>query len=303
MANSKDEKSAKKGTSGNIVAEAEAQLEVWKRSGMVAGEYLMHLQTEREKLEKRRAPGHPMPDQDRLRLIDLETRWLEAEDAQRTAAAMASALLHAIGMAQRDPHVLLSDIGELQKDLSELVAASERAYAAYLDANRLVETRIANAYAAHQSVAAKHAKAGLPPPPAMPRPLQTWMGDTTRNWVETTLANHAPAPAKSNAAKIEKLRREEIQIRAALEERELEREERQAEAKRQAAAEQREEKRRAHESEQEHKARIAKHQAERNRINSLAAAHRAREAEKKPGRRIETTAERVVDGESGALLE
>jgi hypothetical protein len=84
------------------------------------------------------------------------------------------------------------------------------------------------------------------------------------------------ATVKSNADRLRRLRAEDVSLRAALEQKRLDREEEAKVAARQRASDRKQQERRAREAAEEHREELVKIQSERDRIEALAAAHRAR---------------------------
>jgi hypothetical protein len=221
-----------------------------------------------------------LTDEERLRIAVAEREAFEAKDA---AAVACSAAMDALDDAERcecDPVALAADMDQMVDELRSLLAAEEDARAALAAAQQRIAERLASTYDAHKARAsARHAN-GLPPPAPLPtRPVNGAIAP----WLATiAMERHAQkrrASAKRYTNELAERRRTEDELRATLELARIKREEAAAEDARRRADEKEQRLARAREAEKERATVDAELRAERDRIASLADAHRARESE------------------------
>lgn len=273
-------KSSKKneGHETELRAPADAAVEAWRAAKAIADAAQKHFAEARAEAEKGRSAGSSLSAETRLALIVAELRWLEAEDVALAAKTTASAALDAAERAEGDALAVAYDLPLVHDELAALLAEEDRLRAALAAASRRCVDRLLALRETEAKWNARRSEAGLPPPERIPQRMTPLGHPDPRQTLLSLARILAEGQAqKSNAEKIarlHRLHREELEIRADLERQHREREEREAAAadydRRREGDRQREQERWRKELE----ASRAKSDAERQ----LADAHRAREA-------------------------
>lgn len=151
----------------------------------------------------------------KLALLVAQIAALEAEDAMRAAAALASEEADARDEAEGDDLVTSFRCRSLRSDLLDLRREQDRLRHEIQLLDRTVTLRIQRAREAWQKVASRRLLRGEAPPLPLPGT------DDPKGLLAAleTLGEGAPKPSKSNEARLVALRREEFERRLSLEER------------------------------------------------------------------------------------
>jgi len=250
----------------------------WRARASTATEARQRFNEAERAAEKRRSPGMPHPVETRLALLDQEMAMLEAEDAAAAARVRATVACDATDLASGDEFAIACDPASCHVSLIELIAEEERLRREHAEALRRAWLRIEAAQKGRSVLEGRRREAGLPPPAPLPRPPVSLSAPAPQAWRDAFAhaMEHGTVAPKSNAERLRRLRAEDVSLRAALEQERLNKEEDAKVAARQRESDRKEQERRDRAAAKEHRKEQARIQAERERIEGLATAHRAR---------------------------
>lgn len=219
-----------------------------------------------------------MPAESRIEVCEAEAAMLEADDALQIARSRATAELATREVAEPDERAALAacDVPRLLADFVKLqadVASAENAYRAAVAARN---TRVIEAFAAHDRLTGIRNEQELPPPVRIPSFLNEI--DFAADLGAIVAAGGVIPPASNRADRICQLRAEETGLRAGLERERLDAIERDEDARARRANRDEEFQRRAKARAASNAAIDALNAADRAKIEALAAAHRSRSA-------------------------